>query len=118
MTAATSSDGVPRDVTVATINTQGTMPMGYRQFAVPSGSAGAVSPPDAPTGATMVVIKAEGGPIRYRDDGVDPTAAVGMPLAVGESMVYDARMVNLRLIAQEASPTTTLCNAAFYGPAN
>lgn len=117
MTAANSSDGVPRDVTVTTINTQGTMPMGYRQFVVPSGADGAVAPV-APEGATMVVIKAEGGPVRYRDDGVDPTATVGMPLAVGESMVYDARMANLRLIAQEAAPTVTLCNAAFYGPAN
>lgn len=37
---------------------------------------------EVPAGAHLATIVAEGAAVRYRDDGNDPTAEVGMPVAV------------------------------------
>ena len=36
--------------------------------------------------------------VRWRDDGVDPTATVGMPLAVGETLQYNGDLTFIRFI--------------------
>ncbi|MDM9556058.1 hypothetical protein QU926_20810 [Pseudomonas asiatica] len=85
-------------------------PLGYQQMAVATGS---VSPaPVAPDGTIVALMKIEGAPVRYRDDGVNPTQAIGMPLTVGESLVYDAVMLDMRLIAQQGG---AIVNIAYYG---
>lgn len=57
----------------------------------------------APAVATSATIQAETQDIRWRDDGTDPTATVGMLLAAGESMHYQGDLEALRLIETAAS---------------
>lgn len=111
-------DGGPREVVpVILIGPGGTYagtrqlyPLGYQQMAVATDS---VTPaPLAPDGTIVALMKIEGAPVRYRDDGVNPTQAVGMPLTVGESLVYDAVMLDMRLIAQQNG---AIVNIAYYG---
>jgi hypothetical protein len=36
--------------------------------------------------------------VRWRDDGVDPTAAIGMPLASGVTLQYDGDLTKIKFI--------------------
>lgn len=56
-----------------------------------------------PAGASRVVISAEGGDIRWRDDGSNPTSTVGMLLREGETMVYGGDLAAIRLLSADAS---------------
>ena len=51
----------------------------------------------------ICLIVAEGAAVRWRDDDVDPTAAVGMPLAVGVTLQYDGDLTKIKFIEQAAS---------------
>lgn len=84
--------------------------LGYQQMAVAVDAVS--SAPAAPPGTIVALMKVEGAPVRYRDDGVDPTQVVGMPLTVGESLVYDAVMLDMRLIGQQPN---AIVNIAYYG---
>ncbi|MEG5263242.1 hypothetical protein TRP66_02935 [Pseudomonas sp. JDS28PS106] len=84
--------------------------LGYQQMALTTDAVSAA--PVAPEGTIVALMKVEGASVRYRDDGVNPTQAVGMPLSVGESLVYDAVMLDMRLIAQQAG---AIVNIAYYG---
>ncbi|RRV49572.1 hypothetical protein [Pseudomonas sp. p106] len=113
-----TGDGGPREVVpVMLIGPGGTYAgtrqlyaLGYQQVPV---AIDAVAPaPVPPAGTIVALMKVEGAPVRYRDDGVDPTQAIGMPLMIGESLVYDAVMLDMRLIAQQAG---AIVNIAYYG---
>jgi hypothetical protein len=64
-----------------------------------------------PTGATLALIVAESQNVRWRDDGTAPTAAVGMPLAIGVSLSYDGDLKAIRFIEVLASATL---NVSYY----
>lgn len=85
-------------------------PLGYAQWSLSTTTV--IELPDPPTGTSVALVKIEGAPARYRDDGVDPTSTVGMPIAVGESLVYDALMTDMRLIGQN---NVSIVNIAYYG---
>jgi hypothetical protein len=57
---------------------------------------------------TLAVIVAENQGVRWRDDGVAPTASVGMPLAIGVPLMYDGDMTVLRFIEQAATATLNI----------
>jgi hypothetical protein len=86
------------------------IPKGYQQLT----GLNAVKQLTVPVGANYAVIRCTGQDIRWRDDGVAPTAGVGMPLAVGEELHYDAPtgLVNLRFIEQAASAEISI---NYYG---
>ena len=66
-----------------------------------------------PIGTTMILITPQTQAVRWRDDGVVPTATVGYPLAVAAELIYTAQsMANLRFISQVAGAAI---NIAFYG---
>lgn len=66
-----------------------------------------------PDGTTLIMIAPEAQAIRYRDDGVAPTATVGMPVAVGSTLRYTgSNMPGLRLISQVAG---AVVNVSLYG---
>jgi len=48
------------------------------------------------------LIVSENAAIRWRDDGVAPTASVGMPLAAGVTLQYDGDISRVRFIQQTA----------------
>ena len=61
--------------------------LGYQQIT----SLSAATALTVPKGATRAVIRCETQSVRWRDDGTDPTASVGMlMLAADQPYVYDA----------------------------
>ena len=49
--------------------------------------------------------------IRWRADGIAPTATIGQPLAVGQELRYDGDLSTLRMIEQVASAAV---NVTYY----
>ena len=47
---------------------------------------------------TFALITPLTGNVRWRDDGVAPTATVGMPLAAGVTLQYDGDLTRIRFI--------------------
>lgn len=85
-------------------------PLGYAQWSLSTTTVTEL--PDPPAGTSVALVKIESAGARYRDDGVDPTSTVGMPIAVGESLVYDALMTDMRLIGQSNG---SIVNVSYYG---
>lgn len=52
----------------------------------------------APAGATLAMIQAESQNVRWRDDGTNPTASVGMIIAAGDILMYTGDFSAIRLI--------------------
>lgn len=89
--------------------------LGYQQLTL-TGSAQSLT---VPAGAKIAQICIETAAARYRDDGTDPTASVGMPVAVGTCFAYSGPAASgsnqpltaIRWIAQSGSP---VLNALYY----
>lgn len=60
---------------------------------------------------SVAIIVPETQGVRWRDDGVNPTATVGMPLAVGATLVYDGDLTKIRFFQQAATATL---NVSYY----
>ncbi len=89
--------------------------LGYQQITSLSAAAALTVPARDPTGLnqkpTLALIVAETVGVRWRDDGVAPTASVGMPLAVGVPFAYDGDLTKIQFIQQSASATL---NISYY----
>ena len=48
----------------------------------------------------IAIITPETQAVRWRDDGVAPTASVGMPLAAGVTLQYDGDLSGIKFIEQ------------------
>ena len=93
------------------------VPCGYQQITAVSASVGLTVPnatntPNQQQRPTRCIITAEAQAVRWRDDGVAPTAAVGYPLAAGSELKYDGDMNAIRFIEQVASAKLNV--AYFY----
>jgi hypothetical protein len=64
-----------------------------------------------PVGATYAIIQAEAQAVRWRDDGVAPTAAIGMTIPAGGELRYDG---NLRGIVFIEAAASAKLNVSFY----
>jgi hypothetical protein len=88
---------------------------GYQQITNLSASSALTVPALTPDGLNakpvLALIVAEGAPVRWRDDGVAPTASVGMPIAVGVPFQYDGDLTKIRFIQQSASG---ILNISYY----
>lgn len=82
--------------------------LGFQQIVGAAASTALTVPP----GAAVAVIQAITQNIRYRDDGVDPTAAVGMRIAAGNDILFAGSLSVMRII-QEAA--TAEINISYYG---
>lgn len=84
-----------------------TVTLGYQQITSLSSSTGLTIPATDAFGNNikplMALITPETQGVRWRDDGVAPTASVGMPLAAGVTLSYDGDLSKLRFIEQTAS---------------
>lgn len=76
-----------------------TVCLGYQQITSLSAATGLT----IPAGATLAVITPLTQGVRWRDDGVDPTATVGMPVAAGAYFNYDGDLNRIRFIQQTVS---------------
>ena len=81
--------------------------LGYQQITNLTSST-ALTVPD---GATLALIVPEAQTVRWRDDGVAPTASVGMPVAALSSMSYDGDLKKIRFIAATSG---AILNVSYY----
>lgn len=84
-----------------------TVCLGYQQITSLSAATGLT----APAGATRAVIIAESQGVRWRDDGTDPTASVGMILPVLVTLSYDGDFSRIKFIEQVAGAKL---NVSYY----
>ena len=78
--------------------------LGYQQITSISSSTALTVPTVDANGSyqkpVLAVILAETQAVRWRDDGVAPSATVGMPLATGVTFVYDGDLSKIRFFEQ------------------
>ena len=84
-----------------------TVCLGYQQITSLSSAAGLIPP----QGATMALVVAETQGVRWLDDGTNPTASVGMPIAAGAYLNYDGDLNRVKFIEQTASAKL---NVSYY----
>ena len=82
--------------------------MGYQQISSLSSATGLTVPEVNPVRGlkampTIALITPETNKVRWRDDGTNPTASVGMPLAAGVTLQYDGDLKKIKFIEQTAS---------------
>ena len=78
---------------------QTTVALGYQQITSLSSAQGLT----VPTGATRALIAPLTQSVRWRDDGTNPTASVGMPVSAGTYLSYDGNLQNIKFIEITAS---------------
>jgi hypothetical protein len=81
--------------------------LGYQQITSLSAATGLTIPQTDLNGLackpSIAIITAESQAVRWRDDDVNPTASVGMPLASGVTLQYDGDLSKIKFIEQTAS---------------
>lgn len=81
--------------------------LGYQQITTVSAAVGLTVPTRDLNGMSckpaIALIVAEGAAVRWRDDDTDPTASIGMPLAIGVTLQYDGDLGKIKFIEQAAS---------------
>jgi hypothetical protein len=85
----------------------GILSLGYQQFTVATSTA----LPSVPASAREAFVVCTGQQVNWRDDGVAPTASVGMPLAVSQAFPYTGNLAAIRFIQVTATAT---CNVTYY----
>jgi len=79
-----------------------TVCIGYQQITSLASAVGLTPPATDRSGLrqmpTIALITPLTGNVRWRDDGVDPTASVGMPLAAGVTFQYDGNLKSIKFI--------------------
>lgn len=83
-------------------------PKGYQQITSLSSAASLT----VPAGATCAEIVVEGAAIRWREDGTNPTASVGMPMDAGTSRFHTTALTAFRAIQQASG---AVLNIHYYG---
>lgn len=83
------------------------VPLGYQQITNLSVSTALT----VPSGATMALIESDTTAVHWRDDGVAPTATVGMNLAAGELLEYTGDLSAIRFIQ---SGVGAILNVSYY----
>jgi len=80
--------------------------IGYQQITSLSASSALTVPTMDKNGnkqqPTIAIIIPEAQAVRWRDDGTDPTASVGMPLSAGVALQYDGDLSKIQFIEQVA----------------
>jgi hypothetical protein len=81
--------------------------LGYQQITSLSSATGLTVPQTDLNGLackpSIAIIVSETQAVRWRDDDVNPTASVGMPLAAGVTLQYDGDLTKIKFIEQSAS---------------
>ena len=86
--------------------------LGYQQITSLSASTALTVPIRDVNGLScrpaIAIITPETQAVRWRDDGVAPTASIGMPLAAGVTLQYDGDITKILFIEQTASAKLNL----------
>lgn len=84
-------------------------PLGYEQ--VLTATLAAATQLNKPAYTKVAYVQVEGGQVRYRDDGTDPSAAVGMLLVDGAVLEYAGNLSTLKFITESGTPKL---NVSYY----
>lgn len=84
-------------------------PLGYEQITDLSAAVGLT----IPSGTAYALIQCETQAVRWRDDGTDPTAAIGMRLTTTSELLYDATGLKAIKFIEEAA--SAALNVSYYG---
>lgn len=86
--------------------------LGYQQIGTVT-TATALTVPSNPLRGipTFAIIQAEAQAVRWRDDGTDPTAAIGMVIPAGGELRYDGDLKGIRFIE---STVGAKLNVSYY----
>ena len=82
-------------------------PLGYQQITSLSAATGLT----VPSGANRASITAEAQTVRWRDDGTNPTASVGMPITAGNGKWYIGDLTKIKFIQATSGG---ILNVAYY----
>jgi hypothetical protein len=92
---------------MAGVKDQSLDPKGFQQLASPASSTGLT----VPAGARFAMFNVSGQTCVFRDDGVAPTATVGMLLTVGTNYWYTGDLSAVRFIQATAGGNV---NVSYY----
>lgn len=82
--------------------------LGYQQATVDTATALTI-----PAGTDYFIMTCTAQACRWRDDGTDPTATIGYPVAINVEMRYDSgSMSRIKFISQTAG---SIINVCYYG---
>lgn len=81
-------------------------PLGYQQLVTAQLIASASL--TIPANATFALISVEGQTVRWRDDGVAPTTAIGNPLAATQSLQYNGNLAQFQIIETVSGATVNV----------
>jgi hypothetical protein len=84
-------------------------PVGFQQITSLGTAVGLTVPSNKM--AKAAVIQATDQNVRWRDDGTDPTASVGMQLAAGADFFYTGQLASIKFIQEAASAKL---NVSYY----
>lgn len=84
-----------------------TVCLGYQQITTLNAATGLT----VPAGATTALIVPETQNVRWRDDGINPTASIGMTITTDTYFSYDGDLRRIRFIEQAASAKL---NVSYY----
>lgn len=84
-------------------------PLGFRQVTATSS---AFALPTPPAGTRRAIVQAEAQALRWRDDGADPTASIGMTIVSGGELRYDG--TNMGAIKMIAATAGAIANISYY----
>lgn len=83
------------------------VPLGYQQITALSAAAALT----VPAGARLVICQATVSALRWRDDGGNPTASIGMLLSVNYEIVYTGDLTTIKFIESAAGG---VLNVSYY----
>jgi hypothetical protein len=103
-----SDVGLTQFTTALSAAKQATLtPKGYQQLT----SLSAASALTVPAGSSYAMLQAESQNVRYRDDGTNPTAGIGIRLVANTIQWYTGNLVALKFIEETASAKL---NVSYY----
>ncbi len=86
------------------------VPILFQQI-VATGLLTATGLPNVPDGTKLAMIQVTGQNLRWRDDGTNPTATVGMRLVANDILVYSGVMSAIKFIEET---TSAVLNITYY----
>jgi hypothetical protein len=89
-------------------------PAGLQQIAAATLATAQTLTAPAVDRANGALIQADGGALRYTDDGTTPTATVGMLISANETVEYRGDLSKLQLIRKDATASANI-NYYRYG---
>ena len=84
-------------------------PVGYEQITSLAAAQSLTLPAVGNARAVYALIECESQAVRWRDDGTNPTAAVGMPLPVDTPFWYNGDLATFKVIEQTPSAKVNVC---------